>query len=328
VSFYGLTTKDALGPLGSGSSDRLGRLIYSGTPNPAVHLPDFDSNAPCVMLAGFGGYARQWHVSDAAAIGWNNTTKQLSNTIPVIIISFGGNIGVPSGEYGITIRNSDGEVIISSQRRNLEIVAHGTITVTSARQIHEITYPSVDEPLLWVQMPNSVWIYCGAPQDDNVRVSAETATSFKYFVTGQRKNAIGLPSGYHATIYDPAGRVVFSSARAYARIIGAYGIAPNEFVSAVAGPDGAKILFQWQYNPAPSDSFVCLNARMRDNRTTSSDYVWPIRKLHVNGYDYFQHQRFFDTIQWAQYDLRLGYNGDTNTNIFRRFHMIAADPGL
>lgn len=327
MSFYGITVRDQLGILGTASSDVLGRLIYSGTPNPPVSLPDFDSNAPCIILYALVGAARQWILTTPAVAGWNNTTKVLSNLAPVAIFAFGGTLAIPSGEYGISIRNSDGQVIISSFQRNLEIVAHGTINVTSARQIHEITYPEVDEPLLWVQMPNDVYIYCGAPLDDRVAVSAETATSFKYFVTGQRKNAAGLPSGYHTTIYDPAGRVVFSSARAYARIIGCYSFAPYEFVSAVAGPGGAVVDFQLQYNQAPATSFVCLNARMRDNRTGTSDYIWPIKKVRLGGYDYFRHFRFFDTITWSS-TVRLGYNGDTNTNIALRFHMIAADPGL
>lgn len=281
----GLTTRDALGVLGRTSTSRLARVTLHGDLSDLqqVYIPDH-SLMTGAIVKWFPDRFHGW-----AGYEFNDTTKILTaqGNCRYLVLDFAGARRAISGFYGLTILNSNNEVVIDNRNRNLEVVASGTANIATGQAPFYINYPQVDAPLVFIQMPTDVWIYVGTVGATQAIVSSQDPATFNYFVAGFRVNTAGVPSGMVGlSMKDAAGRTIFASSRAYARIPGSYWSSyPNVAWS------GNKDDATFQMQPAPAGSYTCIGTCSSKPDTIDTDFGFPVAKATSGGYDYFRIMR-------------------------------------
>jgi hypothetical protein len=226
MAFYGLTIRDALGVLGNANGTRLLRTIYEGFPSNGqqIHLPDYSYNDGIIFvyLASTGDFVGPLGPGDYR---WNESTRILTGDgiYSFLIVAYRGAFRKISGSYGLTITNSDNQVIIDGRNPNVRVMARGTATCTS-QVVTTITFPSTMYPRLWIRMPDYVYFYVGRITSTSVNVSIENngPIAFEWVVTGLPPGGSNTPaSSYGLTMRSPTtGAVTFSSAYAHPRIYG------------------------------------------------------------------------------------------------------------
>lgn len=290
---WALTIKDGLGTLGNTSTARLARTVFHGEVgnNGSVFIPDFDGDGGIITYSYMNEY-----MGFIQPNWWNNSSKILTiNGGPYIVTAFmfRGARRYVSNFMGLTLVNSNNEVIIDNRNRNAEIVASGTAIISNGHDVYSISYPEVDSPMLFIQMPEGKYVYVGAVKSTYCKVSAQDGeTAFNYFVAGFRRDFSGIAQGMALSLRRD-GRVLFNSQRKYPRIYGCYGLSPNDAIFPWSG--NPRTQFTAKYIGAPIGSYACLIGMGRAPNTGDSWWVWAYgRSQNVagGGEDWLTRRRF------------------------------------
>jgi hypothetical protein len=254
----GIQFADASGVLGTGSADRLGRVMYQGNlaPGASVTLPwlnyDFSNFSACNGAIYFTSFPYALFDPASGLLTWNNTTKVLSNgtgaSRAIVVIGFRG-ATVPAGGVGIVIKNSAGEIIIDNVNPNLEIVASGSIAC-SPWTIYSLPAEAANaDAFTFLRWPLTSSICKGTAR----QFCTDGTFTVDYRIA--RVNPVYSPiSGGQpglCCIRQPDGLVLFDSKRAYARLRTMLQF--ESFVNTANG--GTSSSSQWSHNTIPSTAF-------------------------------------------------------------------------
>lgn len=292
---WALTIKDGLGTLGNTSTSKIARCVYYGLASnfSPVSIPDFQWGDG--ILLRFMGSS---YLGEVPFEWWNASTKQLTpdgGTYTIVGLMFRGARRYISSFMGLTLLNANSEVVLDNLNRNAEIVSQGRIDIVNAHDVQTVTYPEIDAPLVFVQMPENQYIYIGNIQSTYAKFSAQTGgTRFNYFVVGFRKDISGVSPGMALTLRRN-GQIIFNSQRSYPRIYGCYAYPPYQAIRAVPPDVNARTNFNVEYYGAPTGNYVSLVGGARAPYTVDSWYVWAFKRqsnVLGGGLDWITRYRF------------------------------------
>lgn len=125
--------------------------------------------------------------------------------------------------YGLQVRNSNGILIIDTNKRSMEAISWGTMNLVN-RTGYRLDLPTgVDAPMVFIRKPSGiVLIIRGLQKVDgdgpHVNFSADRDFTVEYMIAGFRTTPpSAAQTGYGASVFDEEERLTFSTNLAYPR---------------------------------------------------------------------------------------------------------------
>lgn len=124
--------------------------------------------------------------------------------------------------YGLQVRNADGVLIVDTNKRSMEAVEWGTMSLPN-RGNYRLDLPTtVDAPIVFIRKPPTALIIRGAQKVDggglHCNFSADRDVDVEYMIAGFRNHApSAAQTGYGCSVFDADGNLTFSTKLAYPR---------------------------------------------------------------------------------------------------------------